>query len=171
MNSLLRALFVVLFITTAAAGSDWLADADRTAREATIPGVSVPEKPKTAWVPYVPASRLFSGEIPVDGWWPMEDETATGSVFRLLGGDSQSGTIRTVLSVRFYDKDTPAFVPIKRAVDLMRRENKESGRSISPVRPYALASASRAPSKSWKPGACPQTKARPSTKKSTTTSR
>lgn len=130
-------LFIILLVPAASAG-DWLADAAKDARDAKIPGATVPEAPKTAWIPYVPASRLFSGEIPVEGWWPMEEETATGSVFRLLGSDSQSGAVRTVLSVRFYDKDTPGFLPIKLAVDVMRKENKESGRSITPVRPVRV---------------------------------
>ncbi len=136
MNSPLLA--ACLLLASPALAGDWLVDADKAAREAVIPGAAQPEAPKKAWIPFVPASRLFSGEIPVQGWWPMEEETATGSVFRLLGGDSQSGAVRTVLSVRFYDKDTPGFMPIKQAVDLMRRENKEISRSISPVRPVRV---------------------------------
>lgn len=136
MNSVLAA--VLLLLASGASAGDWLADAAKAARDAAIPGSPQPEAPKKPWTPYVPASRLFSGEIPVEGWWPMEEETATGSVFRLLGGDSQSGAIRTVLSVRFYDKDTPGFLPIKQAVDLMRKENKETGRSITPVRPVRV---------------------------------
>ncbi len=136
MNSALAA--VLLLLSSGASAGDWLADADKAAREAVIPGAAKPETPKAAWKPFVPASRLFSGEIPVNGWWPMEEETATGSVFRLLGGDSQSGSVRTVLSVRFYDKDTPGFLPIKQAVDLMRREVKETRRTISPVRPVRV---------------------------------
>ncbi len=136
MNSSLVA--AVLLLCPLASAGDWLADASKAAREAVIPGANSPEAPKKSWVPYVPASRLFSGEIPAEGWWPMEEETATGSVFRLLGSDSQSGAVRTVLSVRFYDKDTPGFLPIKQAVDLMRRDNKETGRSISAVRPVRV---------------------------------
>jgi len=136
MNSALLA--ALLLLPAGASAGDWLADADKAAREAVIPGAAKPEAPKASWTPFVPSSRLFSGEIPVNGWWPMEEETATGSVFRLLGGDSQSGAVRTVLSVRFYDKDTPGFLPIKQAVDLMRRENKETGRTISPVRPVRV---------------------------------
>lgn len=133
-----RALLTLLLIPIPSFAGDWLADAGKAAREAVIPGAAQPDAPKAKWVPYVPSSRLFSGEIPVEGWWPMEEETATGSVFRLLGGDSQSGSVRTVLSVRFYDKDTPGFMPIKQAVELMRRENKEIGRSVSPVRPVRV---------------------------------
>lgn len=136
MNALRLAALAVLLTATAARAGDWLADADKAAREAKISGSPQPEAPKKAWIPYVPSSRLFSGEIPVQGWWPMEEETATGSVFRLLGGDSQSGSVRTVLSVRFYDKDTPGFTPIKQAVDLMRKEIP--GRSITPVRPVRV---------------------------------
>lgn len=136
MNKSLAA--VLLLLSSSASAGDWLADASKAAREAAIAGSPKPEAPRSAWAPYVPASRLFSGEIPVEGWWPMEEETATGSVFRLLGGDSHSGSVRTVLSVRFYDKDTPGFTPIKPAMELMRRENKETGRSITPVRPVRV---------------------------------
>ncbi|MBI4060225.1 MAG: hypothetical protein HY403_02220 [Elusimicrobia bacterium] len=129
---------MLLLLPLGASAGDWLAEASLAAREAAIAGASRPEAPKSAWMPYVPASRLFSGEIPVEGWWPMEEETATGSVFRLLGGDSPSGSVRTVLSVRFYDKDTPGFTPIKQAVELMRGENKESGRATTPVRPVRV---------------------------------
>jgi hypothetical protein len=134
-----RALLAVFLLAAAPAfAGDWLADSSKAAREAVIPGSTNPEAPKKAWAPYVPSSRLFSGEIPVEGWWPMEEETATGSVFRLLGGDSASGSVRTVLSVRFYDKDTPGFLPIKQAVDLMRKENPEIHREVSPVRPVRV---------------------------------
>ncbi len=135
MNNL---LLVALLLASPAAAGDWLADADKLAREAVIPGTVAAEPQKKDWVPYIPVSRLFSGEIPVKGWWPMEEETATGSVFRLLGSDSPSGAVRTVLSVRFYDKDTPGFLPIKQAVEIMRKEDKASRRSITPVRPLRV---------------------------------
>ena len=135
MNS---ALVLMLLLSAPAAAGDWLADASKVADTAVISGSTLPEPRKKTWMPYVPASRLFSGEIPVEGWWPMEEETATGSVFRLLGGDSQSGSVRTVLSVRFYDKDTPGFTPIKQAVELMRRENKSLQRTVTPVRPVRV---------------------------------
>lgn len=131
-------LAALLLAASPALAGDWLADASKAAQNAVIPGAAQPEAPKKAWIPFVPSSRLFSGEIPVEGWWPMEEETATGSVFRLLGGDSQSGAVRTVLSVRFYDKDTPGFLPIKQAVEIMRKENPETHRSITPVRPVRV---------------------------------
>ena len=136
MNNALLALLILL--SSAASAGDWLADASKAANAAVIPGAPQPEASQKAWRPYVPDSRLFSGEIPVEGWWPMEEETATGPVFRLLGGDSRSGAMRTVLSVRFYDKDTPGFTPIKQAVDMLRRENKDISRSVSPVRPVRV---------------------------------
>lgn len=131
-------LLCLRLLAAPAAAGDWLADASKIANQAVIPGEKMPEAEKQAWLPYVPASRLFSGEIPTEGWWPMEEETETGSVFRLLGADSQSGAVRAVLSVRFYDKDTPGFTPIKEAVDKMRRNDKERGRSVTPVRPVRV---------------------------------
>lgn len=131
-------LLCLQLLSGPAVAGDWLADASKIANEAVIPGEKKPEATTQAWLPYVPASRLFSGEIPTEGWWPMEEETETGSVFRLLGADSQSGAVRAVLSVRFYDKDTPGFTPIKETVDKMRRNDKERGRSVTPVRPVRV---------------------------------
>lgn len=128
----------VLLAASPAAAADWLEGAAKAAREAVIPGQPAPEAPKSDWVPFIPNSRLFSGEIPAKGWWPVEEETATGSVFRLLGADSQSGSVRATLSVRFYDKDTPGYMPIKQAVEVMRKEDKLFPREISPVRPVRV---------------------------------
>jgi hypothetical protein len=133
-------LLVLLLALAAPAGaSDWLAGSEKTAREAVIPGSTAPEAPKTPWIRYVPASRLFSGEIPSEGWWPMEEETAQGPVFRLLGADSQSGAFRATLSLRFFDKDTPGFTPIKAAMETLRKDGGETGRSITPIRPVRMA--------------------------------
>lgn len=135
MNS---AMLALILLSPSAFAGDWLADAAKAAREASVPGSPRPEPPKQAWIPFMPASRLFSGEIPAEGWWPMEEETATGPVFRLLGSDSQSGSVRTTLSVRFYDKDTPGFTPIKQAVDDMRKDDEATRRSVTPVRPLRV---------------------------------
>ena len=131
-------ILIALLAAAPARAGDWLAEAARAAREASIPGSVSPEAPKASWLPYVPDSRLFSGEIPSEGWWPMEEETAQGPVFRLLGADSPSGAFRTILSVRFYDKDTPGFIPIKQAMDLMRRDNAATRRGVTPVRPVRV---------------------------------
>ncbi|MBI3288585.1 MAG: hypothetical protein HYZ74_03600 [Elusimicrobia bacterium] len=131
-------LAVLLIAAPPARAGDWLADSSRAAREAVIPGSTQPEPPKTPWIPYIPSSRLFSGEIPSEGWWPMEEETAQGPVFRLLGPDSQSGAFRTVLSVRFYDKDTPGFTAIKPAIELLRRDNAATRRNVTPLRPLRV---------------------------------
>ncbi len=132
------ALAALLFAPSAFAAEDWLSGAAKAAQTAVIPGQPSAEEPKKGWIPFIPNSRLFSGEIPAEGWWPVEEETATGSVFRLLGADSQSGSVRATLSVRFYDKDTPGFTPIKQAVELMRKEDKLFPRQITPVRPVRV---------------------------------
>jgi|CXWL01.1.fsa_nt_gi hypothetical protein len=131
-------LLLLLLSASPSRAGDWLSDSERAAREAVIPGSTAPDAPKAAWTAYVPSSRLFSGEIPTEGWWPMEVETAQGPVFRLLGADSQSGAFRTTLSVRFYDRDTPGFTPIKQAVEFMRREDKATHRAVTPVRPVRV---------------------------------
>lgn len=135
---MLRAISLTFLLCAPSGAADWLADAAKSAREASIQGSTPPEAPKTPWIGYVPASRLFSGEIPAEGWWPMEEESAQGPVFRLLGPDSQSGAFRANLTVRFFDKDTPGFTPIKQQVESMRKEDPAVRRSVTAVRPLRI---------------------------------
>ena len=139
MRSAERLLLALLLALTAApsAAGDWLAEAEAKARAAELPGPP-PETPKGDWIPFMPKSRLFAGDIPAKGWWPVEEETATGTVFRLIGPDNAEGTFRASLSVRFIDKDSPRFVPIKQAVERMRRDEKETRRKSTPVRPVRI---------------------------------
>lgn len=121
-----------------ASAGDWLKDATASARNASLPGQPPAEQPKSAWIPFMPKSRLFAGDIPAEGWWPVEEETAGGTVFRLLGPDNAEGSFRASLSVRFVDKDSPRFMPIKQAVELMRRDDKATGRKSTPARPVRI---------------------------------
>ncbi len=122
------ALLAALLLLPRAAVSDSFADSAQAA----------PEAPEGSWRAYSSSSRLFVGEIPAIGWWPMEEETATGSVFRLLGSDWPSGSARTTLSLRYYDKGTLGFLPIKQAVEQLRLQDKGTNRSISPLRPVRV---------------------------------
>ncbi|MEK7388904.1 MAG: hypothetical protein AAB036_04335 [Elusimicrobiota bacterium] len=131
-------VLVFLLAANGVNAEDWLAEAERTAREAAIHGLTARGAPQSPWTRWTPNSRLFSGEIPTQGWWPMEEESWRGPVFFLLGPDSPSAALRATLSVRFYDKDTPGYAPIKKAVDLMRRDNAATRRSMTPVRPLRV---------------------------------
>lgn len=128
----------LLLAAGGASAGDWLRDAEAQARKAALPGQPPAEEPKSAWIPFMPKSRLFAGDIPAEGWWPVEEETAGGPVFRLLGPDNAEGSFRASLSVRFIDKDSPAFVPIKQAIERLRRDDKATRRKTTPVRPLRI---------------------------------
>jgi hypothetical protein len=126
---MLSKLALLLLLAAAPArAEDWLLSAQHAAAGAAIPGETAPEKPKKDWVPYEPASRQFRADLPPEGWRPFDEEDALGSVVRILGPDDPSGALRATLTVRLVDRDSPAFVPAKDAVDGMRRAgpNRES---------------------------------------------
>jgi hypothetical protein len=81
---------------------------------------------------YMPPSRLFSCELP-SAWQALEDEDALGPVVRLLGPDNPAGTYRTGFSVRWLEKGAPGYVEPQKAVEKMRRSDKETGRSAGGV--------------------------------------
>lgn len=136
-----RASLFVLVVLTAlpAAADDWLLAAEKEARAASITAEPVPEASKAEWITFTPPSRLFSAEIPVTGWRVMEEEGPGGTVVRLLGPDSPSGDFRAVLSVRQADKGVADFLPLKQAVEVMRRPDPAVSRSATPVRPMRIA--------------------------------
>ncbi len=117
-----RLALLVLLSAAPARAEDWLLAAQRAAAGAAIPGEGSPEAPKKDWVPYEPASRLFRADLPPEGWRAFDEEDALGSVVRILGPDDASGALRAALTVRLVDRDSPAYVPAKVAVDAMRRQ-------------------------------------------------
>lgn len=135
--SLLAAL---LFLVGPARADDWLVEVERAARGATIPNEAMPEPPKGDFLPYTPESRLFSADVPVTGWWPVEEEGPDGSVFYLLGPDSPTGAFRSVLSVRSYDRDSSQFADAKKHAELLRKSDDAVSRSATAVRPQRVGS-------------------------------
>jgi hypothetical protein len=129
-------LLPLLLAAAPARADDWLLEAQRAAAAAPIPGEAAPEKPKSGWVPFEPASRLFRGELPAEGWRAFEEDDALGSVVRVMGQDDPSGALRAALTVRLVDRDAPDFIPSKEAVDAMRRPG--TGRDPSPVHPLRV---------------------------------
>jgi hypothetical protein len=133
---MLSKLAVVLLLAAAPArAEDWLLSAQHAAASAVIPGEAVPEKTKSDWVSYEPASRLFRADLPPAGWNAFEEDDALGTVVRVLGPDDPSGALRATITVRLVDRDSPVFVPAKEAVAAMRRQGpgRESS-SILPLR-------------------------------------
>lgn len=129
-------LAVLLLAAAAPARADWLLDASRAAAAAPIPGEAAPEKPKKDWVPFEPPSRLFRADLPPEGWLAHDEDDAFGTVTRIFGPDDPSGALRTTLTVRVMDRDAPDFVPVKEAVEAMRRASP--GREATPVRPLRI---------------------------------
>lgn len=82
---------------------------------------------------YEPASRSFRCDIP-KGWRPMEEETAQGVSVHILGPDDSAGAYRTGIDVHLFEPGQPGFVPLKNALDQMRRQDKASGRNATPIR-------------------------------------
>jgi hypothetical protein len=122
------ALLALLAAAPARAG-DWLLDSQRAAAGAPLAGEAVSPPPASDWAPYEPASRLFRGELPPEGWNPFDEEDALGPVALILGPDDPSGALRATLSVRLMDRDSPVFLPAKDAVAAMRRSgpDREAG--------------------------------------------
>ncbi len=127
---------LLLLVSAPARAEDWLLTAQKTAASAAIPGEAVPEKAKSDWVPYEPASRLFRADLPPSGWQAFEEEDALGSIVRILGPDDRSGALRASLTVRLVDRDSPVFTPAKEAVEAMRRQGP--GRESTAVHPQRV---------------------------------
>lgn len=135
----IRLLLASLFIAAwPARAEDWLLTSQKAARAAAIPGEAVPQPPKSSWLPYAPTARTFTSELPTTGWYPLEEESAVGTVVRVFGPEDPSGLMRAVLSVRLIDRDSPSFLPIKQGVDAMRAADKAASRDATPVRPLRV---------------------------------
>ncbi len=87
---------------------------------------------KAKQVLYLAPSHLFACEVPT-GWKAFETEDALGPVVRLLGPDNPAGTYRTGLSVRWFEKGNPGYVEPQKAVDVMRRSDRDTKRSATAV--------------------------------------
>jgi len=133
LSSLLLAL---AFCAAPARADDWLLEARRAAAAVPLPGEAAPEKPKSDWVAFDPASRLFRAQLPAEGWQAFEEEDALGTVVRVMGPDDPSGDLRAMLTIRLVDRDAPNFVSAKDAVEIMRRSGP--GRDPSAVRPLRV---------------------------------
>ncbi len=133
-----RLLAACLLLAAPASAADWLVESERAARAANIPAEPVGEKLKGDYQPFTAASRLFSADIPTEGWWPVEEEGPDGSAFYLLGPDSPTGAFRSVLSVRAYDRDGSQYVDAKTHSDLLRKGDDAVSRTATPVRPQRV---------------------------------
>jgi hypothetical protein len=90
------------------------------------------QEPKAKHVFYLAPSHLFACEVPAD-WRAFETEDALGPVVRLLGPDNPAGTYRTGLSVRWFEKGAPGYLDPQKAVEDMRRPDKDVQRSATAV--------------------------------------
>ena len=81
---------------------------------------------------YLPSSHLFACEIP-SGWQAFEEEDALGPVVHILGPENPAGTYRAGLSVRWEEKGQAGYVEAQKAVNAMRRSDKETKRDSTAV--------------------------------------
>jgi hypothetical protein len=98
------------------------------------PGVAQEEPARGPYRAYEPASRAFRCDIPSKGWHPMEEETAQSYCVHILGPEDPTGSYRTGIDVHLFEPGQPGFIPVKKALDLMRREDKSSERSATSIR-------------------------------------
>lgn len=92
------------------------------------------EAPQGRYRSYEPAARAFRCEFPIEGWLPMEEETAQGYAVHILGPDDPAGAYRTGIDVEFFEPGQPGFVPAKKALDELRREDKATDRTATSIR-------------------------------------
>jgi hypothetical protein len=87
--------------------------------------------------PFAPASGRFTCEAPRD-WTPIEEEELSGSVVHLLGPDDPAGAYRSGIDVHYVDSGRPGFVPVKTAIENLRRSDKLTQRQSTPVKRFAV---------------------------------
>lgn len=84
-----------------------------------------------------PDSKLFYCDVPA-GWTPFEEQDPAGSAVHILGPDSPAGDYRTGIDVRWVEKGQPGFVPAKKLVEEMRRDDKSTDRHSTPIHPMRV---------------------------------
>lgn len=82
---------------------------------------------------YTPPSRMFTCDVP-KGWSVFEEDEGSGAAVHMLGPENAEGTFRSGLDVRFMEKGSAGYLPYRKFVDLMRKENEETQRSATSIR-------------------------------------
>lgn len=94
------------------------------------------EKPPLRWSP---PSNAFVCDLPGADWYAFEEEEGAGFASHILGPDSETGNYRAGIDIRWVEKGQPGWEPIKKRIDdRLRRNDPETGRSATPVRPYRV---------------------------------
>jgi hypothetical protein len=88
---------------------------------------------------YTPPSQTFACDLPGPDWHAFEEEEGAGFAVHILGPDSETGTYRTGIVVRWLEKGQPGWVQLKKHVDDdLRRSDGSIGRVATIVRPYRI---------------------------------
>lgn len=99
-----------------------------------IPGGSPQERAFTAAptgsdnAPYTPPSRSFSVEIP-SGWLALEENEPTGTVSHILAPADARTSFRAGLDIHWVDSHAGGHIPLKQAIELLRRKDPATHRS------------------------------------------
>ncbi len=88
-------------------------------------------------VRWQPDSKLFYCDVPA-GWTPFEEEDQAGSAVHLLGPDAPTGDFRAGIDIRWVEKGQPGFVPAKKLVEELRRDDKPTDRHSTPIHPMRV---------------------------------
>jgi hypothetical protein len=93
-------------------------------------------QPNLRWSP---PSNTFVCDLPGPDWHAFEEEEGAGFAAHLLGPDSETGTYRAGIDIRWIEKGQPGWEPLKKRIDdRLRRSDNTTGRVATPVRPYRV---------------------------------
>ncbi len=82
---------------------------------------------------WTPPSHSFFCRLP-EGWTAFEEETSAGTAAHLLGPDEAGGAYRAGIDVHWAVPGRPGFVPMKNALEDLRRSDKATGRRATGIR-------------------------------------
>ena len=100
-------------------------------------GVPLAAQEASSPLRYSPSEKLFYCDVP-PGWQAFEEADAQGTTVHLLGPDGPAGGYRAGIDVRLYEKGQPGYLPVKEAVEEMRRSDKASERKATGLRPLRV---------------------------------
>lgn len=95
--------------------------------------VFVPEQSSSGYRFYEPAGGSFRCQIPA-AWRPIEEESLQGPIVHIIEPEQAGKAYRSGIDVQLFEAGQPGVVPFKKAIDLLRREDKAFQRSATPVR-------------------------------------
>ena len=104
---------------------------------AAAPGMAA--KPAGDFIEYTPPSRLFSCEIPAEGWNALEEEGPRGLSVHILGPEEPDRDFRAGLHVHYFEKGRPGFTPWQELLVKIRERDPEAHRESTGMVSWRIA--------------------------------